>query len=683
MYNVSDIFKEYIVKPDREFEVKAMVDSTEYDQTKVVEFYIDDSIISGDDFEIGTVLYSKLTLSVKTEEYAPSSAKIVPNIRLKTNTGYTEWVPLGTFYIDTRSYKNGVWTFVCCDLLARTQNKFNSNLTYPVSMQSVWNEMMSMLGMTSHSSVVINPNYEIPYKLEDITYREMMGYIASAHGASVKLSRAEEVKFVCMVGVPNTAAIDPSQYVKVDITDMKVITRIVLTYNEDGETLEIGSGSGANTLKIYNPFMTEEMLSDLYSIINNFSYIPFSMVWKGAPYIDCGDRITIRILKPASSWIPSFVMTNKTSFKGGLLSTITAPSPSVLKSEFNYEGNLSKTIANAVQKDTPYYGVTIGRTNGLNIQRSDGASRAVFNSDELSMYANGEQKLYFDAQKGNFVFNGELSTDLFNALRANLSVVVSNTNVTQILTAGNATIAELTVDRLDTGIAKIKNYLNSDTSDIHYKRDYAQYSQYITASTDGLQEEQVTDRNGNPLYWLDDTHMGTTTDETDYPVMSYVYTETIKLEISFDPNDPNNTPKIILGAGTGSGNNGKGFIWKDANGLTLQYIKEDGMGVSISLGEAGLNLGNSVEFQSVSAGNITADNIGGENVNTSNVNSENVDCTNVTAANVTTETLSISTSISAPSNATSNGSLRNIHYSTSDPTSLDGNNGDIWLKYEV
>ena len=42
---------------------------------------------------------------------------------------------------------------------------------------------------------------------------------------------------------------------------------------------------------------------DLYSVLNELSYIPFTMKWQGNPAIDCGDAITIykaRVLQYAS-----------------------------------------------------------------------------------------------------------------------------------------------------------------------------------------------------------------------------------------------------------------------------------------------------------------------------------------------------------------------------------------------
>lgn len=48
------------------------------------------------------------------------------------------------------------------------------------------------------------------------------------------------------------------------------------------------------------------------------------------------------------------------------------------------------------------------REQGIVVEREDHASKAVFNSDELTFYANGEKALWFDLPKRKFIFGGDL-----------------------------------------------------------------------------------------------------------------------------------------------------------------------------------------------------------------------------------------------------------------------------------
>lgn len=388
MYNVSALFKQYCSQSDREFNVKASVNGVDYLNTSVVEFDIEDSIIPSEDFTIGTVITSRLTIKIRTSDTIATNAKIQPFVQMNGTSGVTEWMPLGAFYIDTRSYQNGVWTFVCYDKLILSQQTYVSSLTYPVSMESVWNEICLQLNYTSDSSVKINSSYEVPYKDEDITIHDMIGYIASAHGASVRMTKDEKVAWVSFSTNPTRTSLAASDYFTEHETNpLKTYTSLTLTYNTDGETLTSGSGDADHTLSFYNPYMTQAMLDALLPMLNGFSYMPFAMNWRGCPYLEIGDSLTVT--RRDGTTFPTIILTNKASYKGGLKVNSTAPSYSPQRSETDYKGSIWQQIRAAnsgnVKTDTPYYGVTIGRANGIKVEKSDGSGKLLLNSDTIEM----------------------------------------------------------------------------------------------------------------------------------------------------------------------------------------------------------------------------------------------------------------------------------------------------------
>lgn len=180
--------------------------------------------------------------------------------------------------------------------------------------------------------------------------------------------------------------------------------------------------------------------------------------------------------------------------------------------------------------------------------------------------------------------------DLITAIRGEFDTLISNVTITYSLAAEKGYIAELTVDQLETS-DKVQKYLMGDTSDVNYIKVYDQYIQFITATTDGTEVEQATDRFGNLLYWKDDTYTGVTLEVTPYPVMIYKYNELVKMEFSFQPDESGTmNPRIVLGSGAGYGdpNKGKGFIYKDVDGILIEYVKQNGEKVSLRLGENGL-----------------------------------------------------------------------------------------------
>ena len=228
---------------------------------------------------------------------------------------------------------------------------------------------------------------------------------------------------------------------------------------------------------------------------------------------------------------------------------------------------VTKIQRDTVTKGKLYHGIRISPDNGFESIRSDNRARGVFNSDTFALQTgdgsgeNWVNKIYFDPVSGKYIFDGTLSATIISALSA---------LITPNFYAGKATISELTVDSLETG-DKVGNYLAGDTSDVNYQHIYDQYHKFIVAQTDGTSFHQVKNRSGALLYWVDDTLTAASTTVTEWPVYAYDYTETTKLDIAFELEGTNYVPKLIMGAGTGVGDNGKAKIYKSETGFYIDY----------------------------------------------------------------------------------------------------------------
>ena len=393
VYSTSQKYKDYIAAPNREFEVQAIIDEVIYGSDEVVEFTVEDMLTGGDELTLGTVIPAKMSIKIKTTDTISTNAKIVPALRLNGPDGYTEWIPMGEFYIDSRQYQNGIWTFSCVDKLITTEQPYVSSLTYPVAMSEVFEEILDILDI--ESDAVINSAFQIPYKDESISIRDMLSCIASAHGANVKMNREGELIFVPLSPSLPVATITASNYIRAEQTNPeKSYAKLEVVHNAEGETLSRGTGSEDNTLKFENRFMfiEQNQLNYAFSVMNGFSYVPYSMTWTGRPDLDVGDAIKI-VLQDATE-ITSILAVNKISFKGGLLQQSSAPSKSEQQSEFQFQGSISKQIAQRLVKDHTYNGVSFGPQYGVRVEDSAKYMR-------LEMNALDGYKMYLSDDAGN------------------------------------------------------------------------------------------------------------------------------------------------------------------------------------------------------------------------------------------------------------------------------------------
>lgn len=451
MIQTSPLYNELIYKRDREWMLKADIDGVEYGQNKIVDFVVERSIVPGDEFEIGATVISKLTLRLKTNSEIPPNAKIVLYLAMSTESmtwmdaniawqdatfpwigGHSEWMPLGEFYVDTRERVNNVWVYECYDKLVFANVPYISSLTYPTNMKAVWDEICTRLGYEYDESVQIKP-YPITAGPAGYTYRQVMGYIASANAASVIVKKDGIVSFRRFdTSIEPTIEFTRSDYIRVAQTNpIKTYTRILLVYDtEENLFYEAGKGDEDHTLYVINPFGSQQMANDLLSKLNGFSYVPIEMDARGYPHLDAGDLISFDQLE-SMAWIDADIAWEDANFpwdgiesyksialhvafgfKGGLNMTLDAPSKSEQQSEFQVEGEISQQV-NKLNKETVrqgrnYYGVTITKEDGFTVERTDNLAKSIWNADEFTFWVEDEKAFWLDIPSRRLKFHGTL-----------------------------------------------------------------------------------------------------------------------------------------------------------------------------------------------------------------------------------------------------------------------------------
>lgn len=164
-----------------------------------------------------------------------------------------------------------------------------------------------------------------------------------------------------------------------------------------------------------------------------------------------------------------------------------------------------------------------------------------------------------------------------------------------------ADASEILIDQLSTS-RRIRKYILSDTSDDNYLLVQNNYLRMITGTvTGGSSTVQATNLNGRLLYWqkqpvghnadgyptdAQGNQIYATTKPTSWPVMTYVYTETVKGSVALQNSGGVYQPEIVLGAGDNNGYS-RGYLWKDTENLNIQLVNSAGDPVSIVLGDDG------------------------------------------------------------------------------------------------
>jgi hypothetical protein len=629
MISTSALYNSIFADENHVVEWKITVNGTAYEKDKIAAAAGGDSrpklkrsLLPGSDPTIGGCVAATFSCAIfEASSAVPRMATVVPAYRLALGSSVSEWITLGTFFIDTRQVDKvtGALILTCYDKMLVADGAGGAtyaDLTgfdeWPQSQSAVVAEIASIMGISvdSRTSIGSGDGYKVEYP-NDLTMREVLGNIGVANAGNWCITPANSLRLVPLTGGSDTFNLGAA------VSGLKISPAFaswtgVTVYWDDEEAYEAGTDTG-RVLTCDCPWATQATANGILTALSGSAYQPYTS--EGAIInlaLELGDIVTVGLTGDQVIG-PVFTI----DITGGALeqASISAPGEDEIDHEYPYASYVDRSLKRKVGLDKSYYGVTISRKKGIEIARGDGLSEALFNSDVFTMRAliDGVMKdrIYFDPIKGDYVFDGALGADAV---------------FTDSLYAEQGDIAELTVDRLSTS-RRIRKYILQDTSDDNFIKIQDQYIRWVTGTIisstgilteDGLNlltesgiplteevgsaaTEQATNRYGQGLYWqeepvghtsdgyptdADGVQIYATTNPTQWPVAVYKYTELVKSEYAFDMVGQNYIPQVVLGAGDENGNS-KGYIYKDELGFYLRYKSSAAKNVDIRFSDDG------------------------------------------------------------------------------------------------
>jgi len=605
MISTSALYNSIFADENHVVEWKITVNGTAYEKDKIAASAGGDSrpklkrsLLSGNEPTIGGCVAATFSCAIfEASSAVPRMATVVPAYRLALGSSVSEWITLGTFFIDTRQVDKvtGALILTCYDKMLVADGAGGAtyaDLTgfdeWPQSQSAVVAEIASIMGISvdSRTSIGSGDGYKVEYP-NDLTMREVLGNIGVANAGNWCITPANSLRLVPLTGGSDTFNLGAA------VSGLKTSPAFaswtgVTVYWDDEEAYEAGTDTG-RVLTCDCPWATQATANGILTALSGSAYQPYTS--EGAIInlaLELGDIVTVGLTGDQVIG-PVFTI----DITGGALeqASISAPGEDEIDHEYPYASYVDRSLKRKVGLDKSYYGVTISRQKGIEIARGDGESEAIFNSDIFAMRAKIDgvmkDRLYFDPLRGDFVFDGLLDADAL---------------VTDALYAEQGDIAELTVDRLSTS-RRVRLYNLRNTADDNYLEIQDNYLRLITGSviTSGgvAQTEQATNRFGRPLYWQkipdhinsagypedeNNVQIYATTEEpivpeggslNDYKVMVYQYAELVKAEFSFFNESGTYVPKLVMGAGDNNGRT-KGILHKAADGFDITFEDSNG-----------------------------------------------------------------------------------------------------------
>lgn len=284
--------------------------------------YGDDEIISDqanqslfEELSIGNATCAELKLKIapKNEKIEiPRSAQINRYVQLENGSRKSERLSKGIFYISQRPYDGYSWEFPCFDAMRKADNYWepSDDFTFPMPMREAVDVICSTMGITQDPRNELNDSYMIDYPDSNTTMRDVLCWIAAAHGGNFHISDKGELRLVKLSTIKNYLSLlvneqentisfgegktrilleDPfsddaddrkdKHFVGQDITSgedngiWEPISRVTLQVNDD-ESYTSGTDDGLEIVG-FCPYATEEMCEEILFGIKGFRYQMF------------------------------------------------------------------------------------------------------------------------------------------------------------------------------------------------------------------------------------------------------------------------------------------------------------------------------------------------------------------------------------------------------------------------
>lgn len=215
MQNTSALYRQILSQDNHWFETKVRINGVDYGETSLMGVSTSSAMFAGNP-EVGRAISGEINLSmISPNTTITRMAKIEPFVRVcgkpigSSSTQYSEWLPKGVYYIDTReTTANGdglnILTIHGYDAMLFAEQDFaGTSLDFPATDIDIVNEIAATMGVSVDDRTydIMTNAYELPLPT-GYSLREILGYIASMYVGSFIMTEIGELRLVTILELP-------------------------------------------------------------------------------------------------------------------------------------------------------------------------------------------------------------------------------------------------------------------------------------------------------------------------------------------------------------------------------------------------------------------------------------------------------------------------------------------------
>ena len=336
MYQSTKAFDNLIQQDSRTFKCLLTCDDVSIENIKSVKFTGGSE--GEDDVSLGSTVSQYVTI-IMSYAGAIEGKEFLLQIGMDIDS-VEEYIPIGYFTAGKPSKNEEQIEFVAYDRMMQTERPFSMSgtTTDTISVLKKIKEITKVPVATSGLSSISIP---IP---KGYSCRETLSYVAQMYGGFAVCNRQGQIEIHTYED--NKYTVGTGRYWdNFEHNDYPFTIDKLTCYtgqDKDGNSISISSGSGARTISLSNPFVTQNTLDNVFQKLKGFSYMPGSLKMLGDPRIDVWDIITVEDLSGESYKVP--VAKLEWEYDGGLTCSIEAAGLSEDETNDSYKGPQTKEM---------------------------------------------------------------------------------------------------------------------------------------------------------------------------------------------------------------------------------------------------------------------------------------------------------------------------------------------------
>lgn len=279
--------------PNHIGELLVTIDGKPYAAQDIVSCEIERNLLENT-AEVGNATAAVLTLEISQGEAIPKRAKVVVQYRLMLDDARTDYIPKGTYWINTREKDGRYLKLTCYDAMLMAQQDYLGDVTaddWPQQETACVTEIAQRIGVEidPRTQIGTGDNHQVSMPVGR-TMREVLEQIAAANGGNWCITPAGKLLLVPFAG---TGDVLPAVSGAPDCGNVQTITGVRVVRNDTDTPLLAGDETGT-VLEVENENGTQALADELAQKLAGLQYAHYTCDQRYIdPVAEAGDKITV------------------------------------------------------------------------------------------------------------------------------------------------------------------------------------------------------------------------------------------------------------------------------------------------------------------------------------------------------------------------------------------------------